>query len=411
MSRRGKIYVLLTALTILAIVAIEYNRPKEVNWFPSYAKHHKIPLGTMVFHDQLERLFTSSNIVDVDRPPYEFLQDQPDIEGTYVFINDGLVFGKAELAALLDWTSNGNTLVLAASSGFEEALKDTLSLKQSSVPTFDNFDHEFQVELVNDRLEKDSLFVYDKTYNFSHFSELDSLNAMVIGTVKNLKGPDSISNRSYVNVMRHRFGQGEIILSTFPQAFSNHFILDAPNNIYTSGLTSYLDGTRPIYYDNHHKSGKTIYTSPLRVMLNTRELKWAYYVMLVGVLIYILFEGKRKQRAIPVVEPLKNQTVDFTRTISNMYYEKGQHKVLSDHVIHHFMDYVRTHLHLNTSNIDEEFIKNLAARSNNSLEDTKVLFKAIEDFGSQDNINNLQLERLNTLIENFKSNNTWKTKT
>ena len=127
--------------------------------------------------------------------------------------------------------------------------------------------------------------------------------------------------------------------------------------------------------------------------------------MLIGVLIYIIFEGKRKQRAIPIVKPLKNQTVDFTRTIANMYYENGKHKDIAQHKTQHFLEFIRNTMHLSTSEINDSFIKNLAARSNNSIEDTHTLFKLITSLNQKSSINNTELERLNTLIEQFKSNN------
>ena len=163
--------------------------------------------------------------------------------------------------------------------------------------------------------------------------------------------------------------------------------------------------------DQHYKYGKKFYTSPMYLFLSTKELKWAYYIVLIGALTYIVFEGKRKQRAIPIVKPLKNQTVDFTRTIANMYYESSKHKEISSHKVQHFLEYIRSHLYLNTSDINSTFIKNLAARSNNSIEDTKQLFKFIATLNKQTTVNNIQLEKLNSLIETFKSYSEWKTKT
>ena len=132
--------------------------------------------------------------------------------------------------------------------------------------------------------------------------------------------------------------------------------------------------------------------------------------MLIGALIYIIFEGKRKQRSIPIIRPLKNQTVDFTRTIANMYYENGKHKDIAHHKIQHFLEFIRNTMHLSTSEINDSFIKNLAARSNNSVEDTQTLFKLINSINQKSQIENNELERLNTLIEQFKSHNQWKTK-
>ncbi|NRD22743.1 DUF4350 domain-containing protein [Winogradskyella litoriviva] len=404
MSKRGKLYIVLAAVAIISIVALEMNKPKQINWFPSYAIHHKIPFGSYVFNEQLKRV--AKDITVVDRPPYEYLQNN-DINGTYLFYNGGIEFGKDELNRLLDWVSKGNTLMVSAV-GFEPKLLDTLNLKTKSVNIIGNFNNEYQVNLVNPLLGDKKSYKYDRPTTFYHFNKIDTLNTSVIGLIDKYRGKNKPIKDSLVCSIKQPFGDGEIILNTFPQAFSNYFILQSPNQNYTAGLLSYIDTNKPIYVDTYYKTGKTFYTSPMYLFLNTKSLKWAYYLVLIGALIYIIFEGKRKQRAIQIVKPLKNRTVDFTRTIANMYYESGKHKDIAHHKINHFLEYIRSTLHLSTSDINNSFIKNLAARSNNSVEDTETLFKLITSISKKTAINNIELERLNTLIEQFKSHNQWK---
>lgn len=408
MNKKGKIYVILTALAILLIVVLEANKPEELNWFPSYAKHHKIPFGTFVFHEQMERLFSEEMIIDVDRPPFEYLQTNS-ISGSYLFINNQVTIDEVELNKLLDWTTKGNTLVIASQS-MNQKLLDTLKLEQSLMSTFENFNYRFEFQLKNEDLKTEIPYTFNKVNFMYYFKKPDSDITEVIGVVNSASDTDFDVDDSYSNVIKHPFGAGDIILSTFPQAFTNYFILEAPNQNYTAGLLSYLDPKRPIYLDNHYKSGKKISTSPLYVFLKAKQLKWAYYIALIGALFYIIFEGKRKQRAVPVVEPLKNQTLAFTRTIANMYYENGKHIDIAQHKMQHFLEYIRNHLHLNTNTIDPTFIKHLAARSNNTLEDTQDLFNTIEIVSNSNNITTEALEKLNTAIEKFKSNNTWKSK-
>jgi hypothetical protein len=361
-----------------------------------------------VFHEQLERLFSKETIIDLDRPPFELLKQNKIENGTYFFVNDKVSFGKAELDLLLDWTAKGNNLFIA-SSNFEDKLLDTLNLSTSTVSNFNN-SNAYLFQLKSEMLKNDSTYTFDKAYYFQYFNEIDSLNTKTISIID--KSNDSLHiNNQNINTIKQPFGKGSIILSTFPQAFTNYFILNSPNNNYTAGLASYLDASKPIYFDNYYKSGKSFYSSPLYIFLKTKELKWAYYLLLIGTVFYVIFEGKRKQRAIPIVNPLKNQTVNFTRTIANMYYEKGKHKEIAEHKIQHFLDFIRTQLHLGTNTVSDVFLKNLAARSNNTFEDTQHLFKTIERFQNKTKLDTNELEKLNTLIETFKSKNTWTTKT
>lgn len=409
MSKQGKIYIMLILVAILVIVFFEFTKPKDINWFPSYAKQHKIPFGTYVFQEQLERLFSESEITNVDRPPYEYLNDNDSIFGTYIFINNDISFDDTELETLLDWTSKGNTLFIA-SEIINNALLDTLRAENKVISTINNLDNIYKLQLKNKALNKEAVYHFDKANFLYYFNEIDTLNAAVIGVIDNATTDSTLIKKEHFNVIKQPFGSGQIIISTFPQAFTNYFMLTSPNQNYTAGLLSYLDASKTIYVDQYYKSGKTFYSSPMHVILNTKELKWAYYIMLIGVVIYIIFEGKRKQRAIPVVTPLTNKTLDFTRTIANMYYENEKHYDIAQHKIQHFLEYIRVHLHIQTDTIDDRFLNEIAVKSNNSLEDTRVLFKTIEANNNTTQIDAKTLERLNTLIDTFKSNNTWKTK-
>ena len=411
MDRRAKIYVVLAALVVVLIIVLEYNKPQKINWFPSYAKHHKIPYGSYVFYQQLERLFSKENIVELERPPFEVLdkKTKTDINGTYFFLNGNVQFDKTELDRLLEWTAEGNTLSIASSS-ISDKLLDTLNLETSVISNFKNFDNVFSLKLQNEALNNKKQYSFKKANFLEHFSVIDSTKTKVIATISNVSKNDSIVEKQHINVIKQAFGEGEIILNLFPQAYTNYFILKDDNKNYTAGLLSYVNPEQSIYFDNYYKSGKKAHMSPLYVFFKAKQLRWAYYIMLIGALFYIIFDGKRKQRAIAVVKPLKNQTLEFTQTIANMYYEGGKHTAITQHKIQHFLEYIRVNLHLNINTIDDTFISNLASRSNNTIEDTKTLFNTINTLSNTNDITKEALEQLNTSIETYKSNNSWKTK-
>lgn len=139
------------------------------------------------------------------------------------------------------------------------------------------------------------------------------------------------------------------------------------------------------------------------IFLNTKEFKWAYYLVLFGALLYVVFEGKRKQRAIPVVMPLQNQTLAFTRTIADMYFEKGEQKSIIEHKIAYFLEYIRTHFYLNTLKQDDVFYQHLAMRSNHSKEEIIALFSYIDQLNASTEPTDDALKKLNSLIEKFKA--------
>ena len=398
MGKKTNIYIVIAVITVLVLMVLQYNKPKELNWFPSYVSQHKIPFGTFVLHELLDAKFDA--IQDVQVPPFEFLNTNFEAEGTYFLVNENIKFGGPELEKLLDWTSEGNTLFIASTS-FEEDLLDTLGLSTSGL--FAGFgEAQKQIhKLVNPNLKPDTVYPFDKDTYSNFFKTIDTLNTKVIGIVNNYE--DSlVVEKKHFNAIRQGFGDGEIILSTFPKAFTNYFILKDNNRNYTAGLLSYIDNSKPVYIDNHYKAGKKFYTSPMYIFLNTKEFKWAYYLVLIGALIYVIFEGKRKQRAIPVVVPLKNQTLAFTRTIANMYYEKGQQKAISEHKTDQFLEYIRSHFYIQTIHREEEFYQNLASRSSHSSDEIKQLFAFLEKLGNQTVVSDSDLTKLNNSIEKFK---------
>lgn len=399
MGKKGSIYLIIALVTMAILMLFQYSKPKEVNWFPSFVSHHKIPYGTYILNDLMEKKY-GDNLKQTNKPPYEFLQSDVLIQGTYFFVNNNVSFGETELTSLLDWTAKGNTLFIA-SSRFEQELMDTLNIDTSGL--YDDFgeDHKQVHKLLHPKFKNDQSYEFTKDDFATYFSKIDTLNARGIGQVDYL-AEDGSEQKNNFNVIKQAFGEGEIILSAFPKAFTNYFILQANNKDYTAGLLSYIDDSKPIYMDNHYKSGKSFYTSPMYIFLNTKEFKWAYYIALIGAMFYVIFEGKRKQRAIPVVVPLKNQTLAFTRTIADMYFEKGEQKSITDHKIDYFLEFIRSHFYMGTLKQDDEFYRNLAARSNHSFDEVKELFSYMEKLKIRSVITNSDLKKLNKLIEKFK---------
>ena len=131
-------------------------------------------------------------------------------------------------------------------------------------------------------------------------------------------------------------------------------------------------------------------------------MKWAYYTVIIGTLLWVFFEGKRKQRAIPIIKPLPNQTLAFTKTIAGMYFEKGDHKSIATHQINHFMEHIRSEWGIPTATRNSDFIQRLASKTDHPVQETKRLIDYITAIEQRKQITQEELLKLNTLIEAFK---------
>lgn len=401
MTKSSKILIIIIIGIIGLLTYIEASEPEPVNWYPSYTKTDKIPLGSFVSYNLIKESFDTPGLQDINQPPYEFLNNNDTVSGTYFFINGSINFDKSELHTLLKWVEKGNTLFVSAKT-IENRLLDTLNIETDNLISIDKISTKPLVELVNSGLKTQSPFLYDQDIYNPYFSELDTLNATILGVSQLYNDTLKIKDPK-VNYIRQPFGDGQILLHTFPEAFGNYFILKDKNYQYTQSLLAYINPNQKILWDTYYKSGKTFYTSPLFLLLNNRYLKWAYYFVLIGVVLFVIFEGKRKQRSIPIIKPLKNQTLSFTKTISGMYFEKGKHKEIATKQNLLFLDYVRNVLRIPTNELNEKTIIDIAARSNNSIEDTKILFKYFDELNKKAKIEKEEVLKLYQLISIFKS--------
>ena len=62
MNRTLKIYIAILVLIIVGIIFIDANRPKPINWSPTYALKDKIPFGLYVLDKEIKHLFPDEKI-------------------------------------------------------------------------------------------------------------------------------------------------------------------------------------------------------------------------------------------------------------------------------------------------------------------------------------------------------------
>ena len=384
---------------LAGLVYMEATKPQPVNWFPSYDKADKIPLGTFVLHNLMKDYF-KDNFVETIQPPYIFLKDE-NVSGNYLFINDNLDFDRTELDSIFVWASKGNNVFISANN-FGEKLLDTFKLKMQKEVHISRLITEPLVKLVNPKISTGETFHIDQDLPIRYFSKIDTLSQTVLG-VSGVYINSKKIQEPRINFIKIPLEKGSIFLHSQPEIFSNYFLLSGNNSDYTTSVLSYLNNGKILYWDNYYKTGKHVNISPLYVLLNNKYFKWAYYFVLIGILLFIIFEGKRKQRSIPIVKPLTNKTYEYTQTISGMYLDKNEYQSIAQKQIVLFLEYLRTKLRLPTEQLDEKLLIAAAERSGNTLEETSELFALIKKINNQVNTPKEELMTLHQKISKFKN--------
>jgi len=397
LDKQTKIYITAFVLLILGYIYIESTKKRPVNWFPSYVAKHKLPYGTYVLDKQLPKLFPSTEIKKSYQPPFLYLKDST-VTGTYFFVDEAINFGNAEFGRLMEFVNRGND-VFIATHGINI---DTLGFKTERIIS-ENFKEKVFFKF-NNKVFKNKEFSFDRDFNNQVFTKIDTLNTIVLGITGYVNKANNRTEKG-INFVKYKYGKGYFYFYTFPEIFTNYAILRTENQQQTSNVLSYIRTDIPIIWDSYYKAGKTKITSPMHYLLSSNSLKYAYYVLLFGILLFVIFEGKRKQRSIPIIVPLKNQTLAFTTTIANMYFEKQEHKNIAEQKITYFLDYIRNTFHLSTVNLNEDFYKKVASRSSNNVKFVEKLFQKCNYIHLNNAITKDELIDLNTMIEKFKKNN------
>ena len=91
----------------------------------------------------------------------------------------------------------------------------------------------------------------------------------------------------------------------------------------------------------------------------------------------MIFNAKRKQRVVPIIQPLQNTTVDFAKTIGNLYYQEGNHQNIIDKKIIYFLEKIRHDYLIETTTLDENFITKFHLKSGKNIDDIKNVVQLI----------------------------------
>jgi len=128
-------------------------------------------------------------------------------------------------------------------------------------------------------------------------------------------------------------------------------------------------------------------------------LRRAYYIAIFSLLMFVLFEIKRTQRIIPVIEPLNNTTLAFVNVVGQVYYEQHNNANIGHKKILYLMEHLREQYQLKTNKLDSEFIEKLKAKSGIEASLATELVNYIQYIAVQDKVTDRELIDLNKIIE------------
>ena len=125
--------------------------------------------------------------------------------------------------------------------------------------------------------------------------------------------------------MSRRWGKGEVILVSTPLIFTNYGMLDGKNATYIFRLLSQMGKLPIVRTEGHMKETAQVQQSPFRYFLAHEPLRWALYLTMITIILFMIFTAKRRQRVIPVIHEPANKSLEFTELIGTLYFQKKDH--------------------------------------------------------------------------------------
>ena len=123
------------------------------------------------------------------------------------------------------------------------------------------------------------------------------------------------------------YGKGEVIFVSSPLLFTNYGMLEGNTSVYIFRLMSYL-ADLPVYRTEAYVKTDAMLVaeqSPFREFIKRPPLRWALYLALLGVVLFMIFTARRRQRVIPIISKPANRSLEFIQLIGTLYYQRKDH--------------------------------------------------------------------------------------
>jgi len=401
MSRQLKIYIASILTLVVLIFLIDSLREKPTNWTPTYKLDFKNPFDLYIFNREIKQIIPEKRLTRVLVTPYEYFNSHHE-KANYLLIKQHMYNSGDSI--ILDEVYKGSNLFVSAEN-FVRIFTDSLGLNYTEADSEISLEKLNQIKLTlsNKAWNKDKLVIKPVINTFA-FVDADADKTTILGTQQFPSG------KVYPNFLRIKHGKGSVFIHNQPQVFSNVALLDQGSSTYVARILSYLPDNLPVVwfvqgqtYDKNAPEAEV--KNALTIVFRYPALRAAWLILVYGLLLYLIFHSKRKQRIIPEIKPLQNTTVEFVQTIANLYFQQNNVGNIIDKKIIYFLERIRTNYLLDTSKLDERFVERLTNKSGKEAETINQLIDFINQYRKNKKTDKANLIQFNKLLETF-----WETK-
>lgn len=388
MSKNFKIYLGIFLVILVIMGIFQVNRKPIIDWRKNFDPNSKAPFGLFVFNKEADHLF-GGQLERINQSPYDYYSKKKNYEKQNILIIEKNLDSESWNKIFAQVKLGSNAMILARE--LPEKVEDSLKFRL----WVNNSDNNYNLEFTDKKLKRDTLFI-NRLPDSRGFTKIDK-SIEILGFNKT-KGYDNDEYKN-ANFIKVKFGSGYFYLYAEPSAITNYYLLKS-RSAYPTKIFSFLPQQKTVWFTESKSAGNS--QSPMRFILANPPLRYALYIAILGLALFMFFNAKRKQRIVPIVEPLKNSSLEFVKSIGNLYLQEGDFHDMMAKKAQYFLHKIRLDLLIDTSTLDEDFIKKLHTKTGVKIETIQEAVSLVKK--AQDPYANVMREdfvKMNSLLDDI----------
>lgn len=373
-SSRNFLFAMLVLFVLFCLLQV--NLPKKFVWSPTFSHVDKQPLGCFVFDSVLTQSLPNGYHV-TKKTFFQLDQEHAKEKISVLMVVDQQNLKQLDVKYLCNIARRGGKVMVVASSSFDDGrnadtvvvdeLERTFKVKiedglyfslrgiLAGLKAHDNdmydtiywnnretmyaaqsyrmFYNMVGGTLFVDSVPKVKRLAYTLStagYDYRHdslyvgdFTRFDT----IVDEKERIERIDTFAIKKIPTAVSVPYGKGEVIFVSSPLLFTNYGMLEGNTFVYIFRLMSYL-ADLPVYRTEAYVKTDAMLVaeqSPFREFIKRPPLRWALYLALLGVVLFMIFTARRRQRVIPIMSKPANRSLEFIQLIGTLYYQRKDH--------------------------------------------------------------------------------------
>lgn len=373
-SSRNFLFAMLVLFVLFCLLQV--NLPKKFVWSPTFSHVDKQPFGCFVFDSVLTQSLPNGYHV-TKKTFFQLDQEHAKEKISVLMVVDQQNLKQLDVKYLCNIARRGGKVMVVASSSFDDG-------RNADMVVVDELERTFKVKIEdgiyfslrgilsglrahdNDMYDTiywnnretmyaaqsyrmfynmvgGTLFVdsvpkvkrlaytlstagYDYKHDSLYVGDFTSFDT-IVDEKERIERIDTFAIKKVPTAVSVPYGKGEVIFVSSPLLFTNYGMLEGNTSVYIFRLMSYL-ADLPVYRTEAYVKTDAMLVaeqSPFREFIKRPPLRWALYLALLGVVLFMIFTARRRQRVIPIMSKPANRSLEFIQLIGTLYYQRKDH--------------------------------------------------------------------------------------